>query len=56
VEQLFRIKRAARRLGVSERYLRNLYRAGKLRVVRLGRAVRVPERELERLCREEFRR
>ena len=36
--------------------LRNLYRAGKLRVVRFGRAVRVPEGELERLCREESHR
>jgi excisionase family DNA binding protein len=45
VERLFRVKTAARKLQVSERYLRNLHRTGRLRVVRLGRAVRIPNRE-----------
>jgi excisionase family DNA binding protein len=53
---MFSIKRAARRLQVSEKFLRKLQSVGRLRVVRLGRAVRVSEQELERLCREEFRR
>jgi excisionase family DNA binding protein len=56
VEQLFSVRRAARRLGVSEKFLRKLQRAGRLRVVRLGRAVRISTQELERLCREEFQR
>jgi len=56
VEQFFSIKHSARRLQVSEKFLRKLQRQGRLRVVRLGRAVRVSERELERLCCEEFRR
>lgn len=49
MEQLFTIKRAARRLQVSEKFLRRLQRSGRLKVVQLGRAVRVPQSELERL-------
>jgi excisionase family DNA binding protein len=56
VERLFSIRRAARQLQVSEKFLRKLQRSGRLRIVRLGRAVRVSEQELEQLCREEFRR
>jgi excisionase family DNA binding protein len=55
MERLFTIKRAARRLQVSEKFLRKLQQGGRLHVVRLGRAVRVSEQELQRLCREEFR-
>jgi excisionase family DNA binding protein len=56
VEQFYSVRRAARRLAVSEKFLRKLQRAGRLRVVRLGRAVRISEQELTRLCREEFQR
>ena len=56
MERFVTIKRAARALEVSEKFLRNLQRAGRLRVVRLGRAVRISEHEIERICREEFRR
>ena len=38
----FTIREAAHRLGVSERTVRRAIAAGKLRVVRLGRCVRVP--------------
>jgi len=55
VDRLFSIKRAARQLQVSEKFLRKLQRTGRLRIVRLGRVIRVSEAELERLCREEFR-
>ncbi len=51
MERLFTIKRAAQQLQVSEKFLRKLERAGRLPTVRLGRAIRVSERELERLCR-----
>jgi len=55
VERFFTIKRAARRLQVSEKFLRKLQHTGRLRVIKLGRAVRISEQELLRLCREEFR-
>ena len=54
MERFLTIRRAARCLQVSEKFLRKLQGSGRLRVVRLGRAVRESERELERLCREEF--
>jgi excisionase family DNA binding protein len=50
VERFYSIKAAARRLQVSEKLLRKLYRAGRLRIVRIGRVVRVAEEELARLC------
>lgn len=53
--QLLRLKKAAQRLDVSPEFLKKLRRQGRLRVVRLGRALRVTEEELDRLCREEFR-
>jgi excisionase family DNA binding protein len=56
VERLVTLKQAARILSVSPEFLKKLQRQGRLRIVRLGRAVRVSEQELERLCREEFRR
>ena len=56
MERYYSMKRAAERLEVSEKFLRKLQRAGRLKVVRLGRAVRVSEGELERLVREEFSR
>lgn len=52
MERLFTIKQAARQLQVSEKFLRKLQKTGRLRIVHLGRAVRVSERELDRLCSE----
>ncbi len=49
------IRRAAERLAVSHEFIKRLCRRGAIRVVRLGRAVRIPEHEIERLCREESR-
>lgn len=56
MEHLFTLKQAAAILAVSPEFLKKLQRAGRLRIVRLGRAVRVSEHELERLCREEVHR
>ena len=56
MERLLTLKKAAAILAVSPEFLKKLQRNGRLRIVRLGRAVRVSELELERLCREEFRR
>ena len=53
-ERLFRFKEAAQRLAVSDSHLKRLYREGKVRVVRIGRrAVRISQRELQRLCAKE---
>ena len=52
MERLLSVKQAAARLSVSPEFLKKAYRRGKLRIVRLGRAVRVSEREIERLARE----
>lgn len=52
--QLLTIKQAAAVLSVSPEFLKKLQRRGRLKVVRLGRAIRISEQELERLCREEF--
>lgn len=52
--QLLTLKQAAGMLAVSPEFLKKLQRQGRLRVVRLGRAVRISEREVERLSREEF--
>ena len=52
--QLLTIKRAATRLAVSPEFLKKLQRQGRLKIVRLGRAIRISEQELERLAREEF--
>jgi excisionase family DNA binding protein len=53
MERFLTIRQAARRLQVSEKFLRRLQAAGQLRVIRLGRSVRVTETELERICRRE---
>ena len=53
MECYFTLKQAARKLQVSEKFLRRLMTTGHLRVIRLGRAIRVSERELERLCQHE---
>jgi excisionase family DNA binding protein len=49
MEQFVTLKRAAKRYQVSERHLRRLEKRGLLRLLRLGRAVRVSVQELERL-------
>ena len=54
--QMFTIKQAASILAVSPQFLKRLQREERLRVVRLGRAVRIPEQELERLSMLGFRR
>ncbi len=53
MEQLLTLKQAAKVLAVSEEYLKKLRRQGRLRVIKLGRSVRVTEEELQRLCRGE---
>jgi excisionase family DNA binding protein len=50
--QLFTIRDAATALSVSRDFLRRLQRKKRIHVVRLGRAVRVPAAEVERLMRE----
>jgi excisionase family DNA binding protein len=47
---LLTVTRAAELLGVSRSTLYQLVAAGRVPVVRLGRAVRVPRRELERMA------
>ena len=47
---LLSVTRAAALLGVSRSTLYQLVSSGRVSVVRLGRAVRVPRRELERLA------
>ena len=54
MERLLTLKEAAALLSVSLEFLKKLRREKRLHVVKLGRAVRVSEQELERLCREEF--
>ncbi len=50
--KLLALKDAAEQLSVSPEFLKKLQRDGRLQVVRLGRAVRVSEEEVERLARE----
>ena len=52
MEQLVTLKEASARLAVSTEFLRKLQRLGRLRIVHLGRAVRVSAHEIDRLCRE----
>ncbi len=47
--QLFRVAEAAQRLAVSQSYLRRLIRDGKIPAIRLGRAVRLHEEDLNSL-------
>lgn len=55
MQKLVTLKEAAAMLSVSPEFLKKLQRQERLRVVRLGRAVRVTESEIDRLCRDEFR-
>lgn len=50
MERLVSIKHAAAILSVSPEFLKKLQRDGRLRIVRLGRAVRIPRTELGRLA------
>ena len=53
-ERLFRFKEVAKRLAVSDSHLKRMYQEGKVRVVRLGlKAVRISQREVQRLCKED---
>jgi excisionase family DNA binding protein len=54
VDQLFSVKAAAVKLAVSPEFLKRLQRQGRLRIIRLGRSIRISEQELQRLTREEF--
>jgi excisionase family DNA binding protein len=47
---LLRVNDAAERLGVSRTTLYGLIGKGDLRVIRIGRSIRVPWQELERLA------
>ena len=49
MEKLYTISTAARRLCISERFLRRLLAQGQLKAIRLGRAIRLQESELRRL-------
>ena len=55
LNRLLTLKQAAEKLAVSPQFLKRLQQQGRLQVIHLGRAVRVTEEELERLCRDEFR-
>lgn len=50
--RLLTLKNAAELLAVSPEFIKKLRRQGMIKVIRIGRSVRVPEREIERLCRE----
>jgi excisionase family DNA binding protein len=52
VDRLLNLQDAAAALAVSQDFLKKLYRSNRLRIVKLGRAVRVPEEEVNRLMRE----
>ncbi|MEQ8849887.1 helix-turn-helix domain-containing protein [Botrimarina sp.] len=42
----------AKRYGVSEKTVRGWHQSGKLKVVRFGRSIRVPDAEIERIDRD----
>lgn len=52
MQQLMTLKAAAAALSVSPEFLKKLQRQGRLKVVRLGRAVRISSEEVDRLVRE----
>lgn len=55
MQRLLTLKEAAATLAVSPEFLKKLQRQNRLHVIHLGRAVRVSEAEIDRLCRDEFR-
>jgi excisionase family DNA binding protein len=56
MDRLLSLADAAARLSMSPDFLKRLYRTDRLRIVRLGRSIRVPLEEVERLAREGVRR
>jgi|GEM_PF-5659333 len=48
--RLLTLRQAAEALAISTRHLRRLAAAGQIRTVRLGRCLRVPASEVERLA------
>jgi excisionase family DNA binding protein len=48
--RLLRVDEAAELLTISGRHLRGLIARGEVNVVRLGRCVRIPRAEVDRLC------
>jgi excisionase family DNA binding protein len=48
--RLLRIADAAAQLTISERHLRELVARGEVRAIRIGRCVRIPRAEIDRLC------
>jgi excisionase family DNA binding protein len=52
VDRLLTLQDAASALSVSQDFLKKLYRAGRLPVVRMGRSVRISQAEVDRLVRE----
>lgn len=55
MDKLLTLRDTAKLLSVSPDFLKKLQRQKRLRVIRLGRAVRISEAEIDRICREEFR-
>jgi excisionase family DNA binding protein len=53
MRKLLTLRDTAELLSISPGFVKKLRRQQRLRVIKLGRAVRVSERELERLCQEE---
>lgn len=51
-QRLFSIPEAARKLGIGRSSTYELIRAGKLRVVHIGRRALIPDAEIERLVAE----
>jgi len=47
---LFKLKEASAALGLSVGMLRKLARSGQLKVVRIGRSVRIPQAEIIRIA------
>ncbi len=48
-ERYYSVETAAKRLDCSQQYFRNLIRDKKIRYVKIGRMVRIPESELAKL-------
>jgi excisionase family DNA binding protein len=53
-QRLFRIREAAPQIAFTEKGLRNLISQGLVDVVKIGRSVRIPAEELDRICNEGF--
>jgi excisionase family DNA binding protein len=55
LERLLRVAEAAARLAISRTTLYQMMGAGELRAVHIGRSVRIPEAELDRFIRDQYR-